>query len=124
MRDKIVQAFRSAHDGLRVSGLRPTGMLATRALVVLLLVPLLLLVIEYIVICCRGYVNYDAGRIIDVGIKVIGALYLPAVPACIVAFLNMTRDDNHNNIPDVFEKKNTPDVLEKKKEEIKNDRGN
>lgn len=99
----LIDKVKSVYNSIRIAKIKPTGVLATRALVGLLLVPILVVIMAYVIAFYKGVVSDEAGRVIDVGIKIVDHIFIPTVLTAIVGFLALWIDKNHNGIPDKLE---------------------
>lgn len=104
-KSKIINSLKNAYSSIRIANVKPTGVLATRALVALLLIPIVLVVVAFTYAFITGKVSDDAGRLIDVGIKIIDHVFIPAVLTTLAGFLALFIDKNNNGIPDKLEDK-------------------
>lgn len=99
----FINKIKSVYGNIQIAHIKPPGMWATRALVVILLVPIVLVIIQYAVAFAAGYVAEDTSKLIDVGIKIIDHIFVPAVLTALVGFLALWLDKDNNGIPDRLE---------------------
>lgn len=104
--NKLVNRIKAIYSNIRIANIKPTGVLATRMLIGVILIPILLVITQYILVFIKGDVSTEAGKIIDVGIKIIDHIFIPSVLTAIVGFLALWLDENHNGVPDKLEKDN------------------
>lgn len=102
--NKLVNRIKAIYSNIRIANIKPTGVLATRMLIGVILIPILLVITQYILVFIKGDVSTEAGKIIDVGIKIIDHIFIPSVLTAIVGFLALWLDENHNGVPDKLEK--------------------
>lgn len=99
----LINTVKKSYQSVRVANFHPTGIFATRALVFIMLVPILLVVVEYIMAFISGYVSDETNKLINVGINIIGHIFIPSVLMAVVGFLGLWLDKNNNGIPDKLE---------------------
>lgn len=102
--NKLVNRIKAIYSNIRIANIKPTGVLATRMLIGVILIPIMLVITQYILVFIKGDVSTEAGKIIDVGIKIIDHIFIPSVLTAIVGFLALWLDENHNGVPDKLEK--------------------
>lgn len=102
---KVINSVKNAYSGVKVVGIKPTGLLATKSLTGILFLPMILIVIAYTLAFIKGYVSAEIEKLINVGIKIIDAVFVPTVVAAVIGFMGLWLDKNNNGIPDKLEDK-------------------
>lgn len=119
----FVSKIKSVYGNIRIAHIKPPGMWATRALVVILLVPIVLVIIQYAAAFAAGYVAEETAKLIDVGIKIIDHIFVPAVLTALVGFLALWLDKDNNGIPDRLENQQLPTCIQPRKDDREHEKG-